>query len=129
MSQEFLSEGWFAKVKELRDAAGNIEAPAALADLVINVTVTGAPGGDKAMALVGGMLEEGHHDSAPTTMILPADLAKRIFIEGDQSAGMQGFMTGQIRIEGDMSKLMALQTAQPTAAQMELMKKIAAETA
>mgnify|MGYP000170674213 FL=1 len=62
-------------------------------------------------------------------MILPADLAKRIFIEGDQSAGMQGFMSGQIRIEGDMSKLMALQTAQPTASQVELMKKIAAITA
>ncbi|PKM21717.1 MAG: SCP-2 sterol transfer family protein [Gammaproteobacteria bacterium HGW-Gammaproteobacteria-14] len=129
MSQQFLSEGWFAKVKELRDAAGNIEAPAALADLIINVTVTGVDGGDKAMSLVAGMLEEGHADGAPTTMILPADLAKRIFIEGDQSAGMQGFMTGQIRIEGDMSKLMALQTAQPTAAQVELMKKIAAETA
>lgn len=129
MSQEFLSEGWFAKVKELRDAAGNVEAPAALADLVINLTVTDAPGGDKAMALVGGMLEEGHHDDAGTTMIVPADLAKRIFIEGDQSAGMQGFMSGQIRVEGDMSKLMALQTAQPTEAQKALMQQIAAETA
>ncbi|MCC1497627.1 SCP2 sterol-binding domain-containing protein [Alcanivorax sp. 1008] len=128
MSQEFLSEGWFAMVKTLRDEAGALEAPAALADLIINVTITGGSV-DKAMSLVGGMLEEGHHPNAPTTMILPADLAKRIFIEGDQSAGMQGFMTGQIRIEGDMSKLMALQTAQPTAAQVELMKKIAAETA
>lgn len=129
MSHEFLSEGWFAKVKELHDAAGNVEAPAALADLVINVTVTDAPGGDKAMALVAGMLEEGHHDDAGTTMIVPADLAKRIFIEGDQSAGMQGFMSGQIRVEGDMSKLMTLQTAQPSDSQKELMQKIAAETA
>jgi pentatricopeptide repeat protein len=128
MSQEFLSDGWFAMVKKLREEAGNVEAPAALADLVINVTITGGSV-DKAMSLVGGMLEEGHHPNAPTTMILPADLAKRIFIQGDQSAGMQGFMTGQIRIEGDMSKLMALQTAQPTAAQVELMKKIAGETA
>ncbi|MBA3980672.1 MAG: SCP-2 sterol transfer family protein [Alcanivorax sp.] len=127
MSVEFLSDEWFAKVDELRAEAGDIEAPAALADLVINITISGDS--EQQMALVGGMIEKGHKDGAPTTMILPADLAKRIFIEGDQSAGMQGFMSGQIRIEGDMSKLMALQTAQPTASQVELMKKIAAITA
>ncbi|WP_111656289.1 SCP2 sterol-binding domain-containing protein [Isoalcanivorax indicus] len=127
MSVEFLSDEWFAKVDELRAEAGEIEAPAALADLVINITISGDS--EQHMSLVGGMIEKGHKDGAPTTMILPADLAKRIFIEGDQSAGMQGFMSGQIRIEGDMSKLMALQTAQPTASQVELMKKIAAITA
>ena len=128
MSLEFLSDEWFAKVKEIRDGAGNVEAPAALADLVINITVN-ADGGDKELALVGGMIEEGHHADAPTTMILPADLAKRIFIEGDQSAGIQGCMSGQIRIEGDMSKLMALQTAQPSADQVALMKQIQDVTA
>ena len=128
MSLEFLSDEWFAKVKEIRDAAGDVEAPAALADLVINITVA-TDSGEKPMSLVAGMIEEGHHDDAPTTMILPADLAKRIFIEGDQSAGMQGFMSGQIRIEGDMSKLMSLQSAQPTAAQVELMEQIKAVTA
>ena len=128
MSFEFLSDEWFAKVKEIRDAAGDVEAPAVLADLTINITVSG-DAGDKELALVGGMIEEGHQADAPTTMILPADLAKRIFIEGDQSAGMQGFMSGQIRIEGDMSKLMALQTAQPSAAQQDLMKQILAVTA
>ncbi|MZR61968.1 SCP2 sterol-binding domain-containing protein [Alcanivorax sp. DP30] len=128
MSLEFLSGEWFAKVKELRDAAGNIEAPAALADLVINITVSGDDG-EKQLALVAGMIEEGHHGDAETTMILPADLAKRIFIEGDQSAGMQGFMSGQIRIEGDMSKLMVLQTAQPSADQVALMKQIQELTA
>ena len=128
MSLEFLSDEWFAKVKEIRDGAGNVEAPAALADLVINITVN-ADGGDKELALVGGMIEEGHHADAPTTKILPADLATRIFIEGDQSAGMQGFMSGQIRIEGDMSKLMALQTAQPSADQVALMKQIQDVTA
>ncbi|AJD47883.1 hypothetical protein A167_02388 [Alcanivorax sp. S71-1-4] len=128
MSSEFLSDEWFAKVQELRAQAGDIEAPAALADLVINITVNTGDG-EKQMALVGGMIEQGHRDGAPTTLILPADLAKRIFIEGDQSAGMQGFMSGQIRIEGDMSKLMALQTAQPTAAQKDLMKQIHAITA
>lgn len=121
---KFMSKEWFQKVNELREAAGDIETPSALHDLVINITVTGTDEGEKHMSLVSGMIEEGHHDNAPTTMILPVDLAHRIFIDNDQSAGMQGFMSGQIKIEGDMSKLMALQTAQPSGDQMELMKKI-----
>lgn len=121
---KFMSKEWFEKVNELREAAGDIETPSALHDLVINITVTDTDEGEKHMSLVSGMIEEGHHDGAPTTMILPVDLAHRIFIDNDQSAGMQGFMSGQIKIEGDMSKLMALQTAQPSGDQMELMKKI-----
>ena len=124
MRHKFMSADWFAKVKELRDAAGDIDTPAALHDLVINITVTGTDDGEKQMSLVAGMIEEGHHASAATTMILPVDLAHRLFIDNDRSAGMQGFMTGQIKIEGDMSKLMALQTAQPSADQVALMKKI-----
>lgn len=130
MSQlKFMSAEWFSKVKELRDGAGDIETPAALHDLIINITVSDTDDGEKHMSLVGGMIEEGHHSSAPTTMILPVDLAHRIFIDNDQSAGMQGFMSGQIKIEGDMSKLMALQTAQPSADQIALQKKIQEITA
>ena len=33
MSVEFLSDEWFAKVKEIRESAGDVEAPAALADM------------------------------------------------------------------------------------------------
>ena len=62
-------------------------------------------------------------------MPLPADLARRLFIENDQSAGMQGFMSGQIKIEGDMSKLMAMQTVQPSASQKALQKQILEATA
>ena len=120
---EFLSGEWFEQVMKLRNEAGDLEPPAALADLVINITVE-ADEGEKHLALVAGMLEPGHHEEAETTMIVPKDLAKQVFIENDQAAGMNGFMSGQIRVEGDMSKLMALQTAQPSGPQMELMKKI-----
>ena len=120
---KFLSDEWFEQVKQLREQAGDLEPPAALADLVINITVE-SDEGEKQLSLVAGMLEPGHQDGAETTMIVPADLARQIFIDNDQAAGMNGFMSGQIRVEGDMSKLMALQTAQPSAPQMELMKKI-----
>ena len=35
-------------------------------------------------------------------------VAKKLFVDGDQAAGMQAFMSGQIKVEGDMSKLMAM---------------------
>lgn len=126
---KFMSKEWFDKVRELRESAGEIETPAALQDLIINIVVTDTDDGEKQMSLVSGMIEEGHNGSAETTMTLPVDLAHRIFIESDQSAGMQGFMSGQIKIEGDMSKLMALQTAQPSDDQKKLQAQIQEITA
>jgi len=124
MKFKFLSAEWFDKVAELKSAAGDLEVPAAMHDLVINITVTGTDFGDVDIALHSGMIEKGHHANAPTKMTLPVDLAHRLFIDNDQSAGMQGFMSGQIKIEGDMSKLMAMQTVQPSSSQKALQKQI-----
>src|SRR6516225_3333288 len=45
-----------------------------------------------------------------------------ILIEGNPQAGMQAFMSGKVRVEGDMAKLMALQAtpaaADPSAAEL-----------
>ena len=129
MVVKFMTDAWFTEIEALVAAAGDLEAPAALHDLVLNITVTGTDEGDKNMSLVAGKFERGHHASAPTKMILPVDLAHRIFIDNDQSAGMQGFMSGQIKIEGDMSRLMVMNTVQPSAKQKELQGKIKAITA
>ncbi|HEY9134566.1 MAG TPA: SCP2 sterol-binding domain-containing protein [Pseudomonadales bacterium] len=128
MSFEFLSDEWFTEVEKIRDEAGDLEIPAQMADLKLNLRVT-TDNGDIEMALNGGNLERGSIADAGTTIILPADLAKKLFIDQDQSAGMQGFMSGQIKVEGDMSKMMSLQSVQPSAKQKELSDKIAAMTA
>ncbi|HET8730543.1 MAG TPA: SCP2 sterol-binding domain-containing protein, partial [Moraxellaceae bacterium] len=107
----FLTDEWFTKVAELTAAAGNLNVPPVLAGLALNVTVTGLPQGNVDMCLNGGNFEKGHNAASPTKLTLPADLLRKIFLEGDAAAGMQGFMSGQIKVEGDMSKLMALQTA------------------
>ncbi len=125
----FLSQEWFAKVDELTAAAGDLNIPPTLANLVLNVTVNGAPDGSVDLALNGGKFERGHNASAGTKLVLPADLLRKIFLEGDAAAGMQGFMTGQIKVEGDMSKLMAMQSARPSDAQKALFKQILALTA
>ena len=41
--------------------------------------------------------------------------AKAILVEGNPQVGMQAFMQGKVRVEGDMAKLMMLQGAPPDA--------------
>jgi len=124
MALKFMSDEWFTKVEELTSAAGDLEAPSSLQDLILNITVVDTDFGDRQMSLNAGNIQKDHNDGAPTTLILPTDLAHRLFIENDQSAGMQGFMSGQIKVEGDMSKLMAMQTVQASDKQQALQKQI-----
>lgn len=128
MSLQFLSDDWFTKVEELRVAAGDLDVPAQLASLQLNIKVTDG-GSEVAMALNGGNLQRGLISGAPTTLIVPKELAYKLFIKQDQSAAMQGFMSGQIKVEGDMSKMMAMQSVQPSAKQQALSKQIAEITA
>jgi len=120
---EFLSDEWFAKVDELKNAAGDLNVPDGMKDIVINVNVTN--GGDtKKMHLKNGEFHNGHEAAAPATLTVAKELAKKIFIDNDQAAGMQAFMAGEIKLEGDMSKVMALQTSPPSDAQKALLAKI-----
>lgn len=128
MPHAFLSDEWFTEVNKLREE-NPVPAPTGpAADIVLNITVTGAPDGDKDIHLKGGDFGEGHVE-APTKMTVPYEVAKKVFIQQDQQAGMQAFMQGQIKVEGDMSKIMAMQTQQPSAEQQALMKKVAEITA
>jgi hypothetical protein len=107
----FLSDGWFDDVAQIRNEVGEIEVPAAVKDIVINVVVTGHPDGDRKLRLAGGDFQLGHAESAPTTLTLPFDVATAMFIQGDQGVAMQAFMSGQIQVEGDMGAMMQMQAA------------------
>ena len=125
MGYDFLSDEWFAEAKKIRDEASLPPATGPAADLKLNIVVTGGPSGDKEVHMAAGEFGEGLIADAPTKLTVPFEVAKKTFIENDQQAGMQAFMQGQIKVEGDMSKLMAMQTAQPDAAAAEVQKKIA----
>ncbi len=40
--------------------------------------------------------------------------AKALFVDQDPAVAMQSFMNGKIKVQGDMMKLMAMQTALPS---------------
>ena len=113
MAHEFMSEDWMTAVEALRSEAP--EPPDAMKDLVINLTVTDGPGGDVSAHLNAGQFERGHADGAATKITVPHDVAKSLFIDANPQAAMQAFMGGKIKVEGDMTKLLAMQAgATPT---------------
>lgn len=130
MALQFLSKEWFEHVLALR---AEVEAtlgadgiPADVRQVKLNIVVPHA-GGEKHFSLKDGDAQMGHIGDAETKLTVEYDVARRLIIEGDVSAGMQAFMAGQIRVEGDLSKLLVLQqhlAAQPTPEQMALRNKV-----
>ncbi len=124
---QFLSSEWFTKVSELRAAAQPLEVPPQLADSVINVTLTDMDDG-KEIHIAGGEFIDGHSESAAVTLGLSSALARKLFLEMDMQAGMQAFFAGEIKLEGDATKLMELQSYTPDDKQKALMDQIIAIT-
>ena len=127
MRYPFLSDAWFAKVDELVAAAGDLQIPPAMKAALVNVTVT-SPGGDTQIFMKDGLFFRGHDAGAPTALSISLDLAKKIFVEADAAAGVQAFLSGEMKVEGDLASLVAMQTVEPSDRQKALTKQIAAVT-
>ena len=105
MPYAFLSDEWLDEVQKLAAEAGSEIMPSGVQ---LNMVVTGSPEGDKELHVSDGVFGSGLVD-APTKLTVPYDVARNMFVNGDQAAAMQAFMSGQIKVEGDMTKLMAMQ--------------------
>jgi hypothetical protein len=128
MRLEFVSEQWFAKVAELASTAADLQIPAAMKDVVINLTVE-TPSGAVLLCMNGGLLAKGHEARADVEMRLPQEYAYRILIAGDWSAGMKGYVARKIKLSGNMRKLIPLQVYKPTPSQTALRMQIEQITA
>lgn len=127
MSYAFLSPEWFTKVDELIASAGDLQIPEAMKAVEVNVTVT-SPAKETPLFMKDGLFSQGHKAGAATSLILSEELARKIFIEADMAAGVQAFLTGEMKVEGDLAKLVAMQTVEPSEPQKALTKRIAAIT-
>ena len=124
----FLSDAWFDEVRRLHDAVGGA-APEG-ADIRMNLMITTTPfaEGDLAMHMLaaGGKADWGktHLDDADVTLTLAYDTARAIFVDGNPQAAIEAFMAGKIVVQGDITKLMVMQSAGPGAAASELTKAL-----
>jgi hypothetical protein len=110
----FLSDEWFAIVEQLFEEHG-ADAPAQV-EVLVNVTVTDTPFGDERQLHMGAHDGRGHwgrglNDNADVSLTTDYETAREILLSGDAQAGMQAFMAGKVRLQGDFAKLMAAQGA------------------
>jgi hypothetical protein len=126
MPYPFLSDDWLEQARALRaEYAGQATVPHVVK---MNLVVTEVPFGEGTLeahmdTTEGEIeLETGHLVSPDLTVTVDYLTAKAILVEGNPQAGMQAFMQGKVRVEGDMAKLMALQqgSPDPSAAEMAL---------
>jgi putative sterol carrier protein len=126
---KFLSDEWVGAAKKIREEASG-DAPAAAHQVKMNQVITDVPFGEGTinahMDTSSGKLEMdlGHLDDAELTVTLDYETAKAILVDGNPQAGMQAFMAGKIKVQGDMTKLMAMQQGSPDPAQLEAAAKI-----
>jgi hypothetical protein len=126
VAHPFLSEAWFDAVEALRDKAP--PPPEEVAGLAVNMVVTGGPDGDRMLHFADSRFDRGLAPGAPTTVIVPHRVARAMLVDADPQAAIEAFMTGEIRVEGDLSRLMELQQSagmlMPTAEQLAFFQRV-----
>jgi putative sterol carrier protein len=131
---QFLSPEWVAAAKEIQESMPKPEsAPAHTVRM--NLVITEAPFTDDEiqahMDTSDGELtmDLTHLDSPDLTVSVDWTTAKAIFVDNNPQAGMQAFMAGKVKVQGDMTKLMAMQQGAPDPAAQAVAAKIAEITA
>jgi hypothetical protein len=103
----FLSDDWFAAVQKLISEHDAGAPPGA--SLVMNLEV--ADGDETRKFHMGSrdgatLFGKDHLDGADVTLSTDFDTARQVFADNNPQAGMQAFMSGKIRVQGDMAKMM-----------------------
>ena len=112
----FLSDDWFAEADKVIEQHDN--ATPAHVNVKVNIVVTGTPFPADVELHMGAAEGEaqfgkGHIEGGDVTLTTDYATAKDIFVSGNPQAGMQAFMAGKVKVQGDMTKLMASQGAGP----------------
>lgn len=129
----FLSDDWMEEARKIREEyEGQSEQVPPV--IRMNQVVTDVPFGEGTIESHldtsdgKAKMELGHLDEPDLTVTLDYDTAKAILVDQDPQAGMQAFMSGQIKVQGDMTKMMALQAQPPDETAKEIADRIKAIT-
>lgn len=127
---EFLTPEWMDAAKKVRDEMPAPSNPPAHI-IRMNQVITDAPFGDGAEIKVhldtsdGELkMDSGHIENPDLTVTVDWETAKAIFVDQNPQVGMQAFMAGKVKVQGDMTKLMAMQQSAPDPAAQAVADKI-----
>ena len=111
MAHEFLSDDW---IEAARRSATNARPTCQdRRSIKMNQIITDAPGGGEIKMFMDTssgelVMDKGELPDAEVTITLPYDVAKKQMVDQDAAAAMQAFMSGKVKVQGDMMKLMSL---------------------
>jgi hypothetical protein len=122
----FLSDEWVIEAEKIREELRDAGPPLTVT-VRMNQVITEVPFGDGVvdahLDTSSGQLDLGlgHLDDPDVTVTLDYATAKAVFVDGTPQAGMQAFMAGKVKVQGDMTKLIEAmqQQATPSAPETE----------
>jgi hypothetical protein len=118
MPYPFLSDDWVEEAHRIR-AEFRGTTPPITQTVRMNLLVNDVPFGDGQLEAYldtsSGELEldRGRVDDPDLTVTVDYLTTKALLVDGNPQAGMQAFMEGKVRVEGDMGKLMTLLQGAP----------------
>lgn len=118
MAHPFLSDEWISEARAIRAEYGD-RMPSVPQQVRMNLVVIELPFGDGQLDAhldtESGQIEldKGHVENPDLTVTVDYGTARAILVEGNPQAGLQAFMAGKVKVDGDMTKLMVLQSLSP----------------
>ena len=111
----FLSPDWMNAARALRDTLPRPETAPPVA-VRMNLVVTDTPFDADVHGHIDTsdgevVIENGHLEGPDLTVTVDYATARAIFIDQDAAAAMQAFMGGRIKVDGDMTKMLAMQAS------------------
>jgi putative sterol carrier protein len=111
----FLSDEWVAEARVIyaqAEASGAMARDAAPVAVRVNLVVTEVPFSDTLIdahvdTSAGRVaIDTGHLPEPDVTVSLDYATARSLFVSGDVQAALQAFLTGRIKVDGDLTKLL-----------------------
>jgi hypothetical protein len=129
MPHPFLSEEWIAEARIIR-AKYEGQVPKIPITIRMNQIITKVPFGkgdinshiDTSTGVL--VMDLGHIDGPDLTVTTDYETAHKVFFDQDPQAGMQAFMSGRIKVEGDVTKMLMMPSVMPAS---DLAYQVAAE--
>jgi hypothetical protein len=111
----FLSDEWVKQARLIRQeiqGSATPGGPMVRVNLIVNEVPFGAGSLDAHLDTSSGEIdvEAGHLENPDVTLTLDYGTAKAILVEGNPQVALQAYMSGKIKVEGDLAKLMILQS-------------------
>jgi hypothetical protein len=129
MPHPFLSEEWITEARIIR-AKYEGQVPKIPITIRMNQVITKVPFGNGDIqshidtSSGGFVMDLGHIEKPDLTVTTDYETAHKVFFDQDPQAGMQAFMSGRIKVEGDVSKMLMMPSVMPAS---DLADQVAAE--